>query len=156
MTEGKNHTEDCFAVLAESKDYDKPLILTGLTFARLIDDVVFPYEESNPFFIDGVPLTREKIKRLKIIKESDWFKSEFADLHWRVRRHSVGKVIADQYDVRVQALLREAGEDVTSQIIKAYDQKIKPSIKDYMPKREQLVKAAMTLFFESIKALTAC
>lgn len=155
MAEEKNQKEDRFAVLAESKDYDKPLILTGLSFARLIDDVVFPYEEKRPFFIDGVPLTREKISRLKIIKEFDWFEKEFGNLHWRIRGHSAGKDIADQYDVRMQALLREAGEDVTSQIIKAYDQKIKPSIKDYMPKREQLVKAAMTLFFESIKALNA-
>jgi len=154
MSEEKNPKEDLFAVLAESKDYDKPLILTGLTFARLIDDVVYPYEEENPFFIDGVPLIRSKINRLKIIKESDWFEGEFTDIHWRLRRGKDKKIIADQYDVRMQAFLREAGEDVTSQIIKAYSQKIKPSIKDYIPKRKQLIKAAMTLFIESIKALS--
>ena len=35
--------KELFAVFAEVEGQDKPLILTGLTFARLVDDVVFPF-----------------------------------------------------------------------------------------------------------------
>jgi hypothetical protein len=65
------------------------------------------------------------------------------------------KLYAEQYHVRLEALLRESGEDVTSQVIKAYDRTIKPSLKDYIPKREELTKAALTVFVESIKALAS-
>jgi hypothetical protein len=34
--------EGQFAVFAEADGQPKPLILTGLTFARLLDDVVVP------------------------------------------------------------------------------------------------------------------
>jgi hypothetical protein len=57
--------------------------------------------------------------------------------------------------VRLQALFRELGEDVTSQVIKAYAAKIKPSLRDYIPKREELIQAALTIFVESIKVLGA-
>ena len=140
-------------MFSEVADYQKPLITTGLTFPRLIDDVVLPYQENSPFFIDGVPLTRDNIKRLKIIRQAEEFNKFFADLHWRVRTGSEKKLFAEQYHIRFEALLREFGEDVTSQIIKAYDQKIKPSIKDYLPKREELTKAAMQFFLEAIKVL---
>lgn len=63
------------------------------------------------------------------------------------------KLYAEQYHVRLEALLRESGEDVTSQVIKAYDRMIKPRLKDYIPKREELTKAALTIFVESMKAL---
>jgi hypothetical protein len=42
---------------------------------------------------------------------------------------------------------------VTAQIIKAYDRAIKPSLKDYLPKRDELIKAAMTVFIEAVKKL---
>jgi hypothetical protein len=46
------------------------------------------------------------------------------------------------------------GEDVTSQVIKAFDFKIKPCLKDYLPKREELIAAAFQVFVESVKALS--
>src|SRR5436189_2539934 len=36
--------EDKFAVFAEADGQSKPLIMTHLTFARLMDDVVLPYQ----------------------------------------------------------------------------------------------------------------
>jgi hypothetical protein len=61
-------TEGRFAVFAEAEGQSKPLILINLTFARLLDDVVVPYQTGEPFFIDGAPLKREKLSKLKIIK----------------------------------------------------------------------------------------
>lgn len=153
MSEEVEKKEQTFSVYAEAEGHAKPLILIGLHFARLIDDIVLPYEEDEPFFIDGVPLTRNKIKRLKIIKEADYFEQYFYNLHVRLRKSDDKKIYGEQYDIRMLALLREAGEDVTSQIIKAYSKKIKPSIKNYLPKREELIQAAMRLFVESIKTL---
>jgi hypothetical protein len=145
-----------FAVLAEIKDYASPLYLIDLTFARLIDDVVLPYQTDQAFFIDGVPLKREKLVRLKILKQSETFGRTFRDLHWRMRETSSvegKKLLGDQYDTRLAAVFRECGEDVTSQVIKAYDTSIKPRLKDYIPKREELISTALTLFIESVKIL---
>jgi hypothetical protein len=64
------------------------------------------------------------------------------------------KVYGDQYQVRLEAVLREGGEDVTSQVLKAFDRTIKPSIKDYLPKREELIEMASKFFWEGIKTLS--
>ena len=63
------------------------------------------------------------------------------------------QLYADQYHIRLEALFRESGEDVTSQIIKAFDRTIRPTLKDYLPKREELIKAALAMFVAGIKAL---
>jgi len=152
---GKEQKE-LFAVFAEAVDYDKPLILINLTFARLIDDVVVPFEKREPFFIDGVSLKREKIRKLKILRQKDVFQTAFYDLHWgmRVREKELQKLYGEQYLVRFEAALREGCEDVTSQVIKAFDTKIKPNLRDYLPKREELIQAAATFFWEGIKKLS--
>jgi hypothetical protein len=136
-------------------DNSSPLVLTNLPFARLMDDVVVPYQADEPFFIDGAPLTRQRLKKLKIVRQKEFFEQSFADLHYTLREGNVQlrKLYGEQYHVRLEALLREAGDDVTSQVIKAYDRTIKPSLKDYLPKREELISAALKLFLESIKAL---
>jgi len=154
MTEVKEVKEPTFTVMAESENHNKPLLLFSLTFARLIDDIVYPYEEKKPFFIDGVPLTQNKIKRLNIIREHDKFRQNVRDLHWKINRNDNSKILVDQYDTRLLAVIREGGDDVTSQVIKAYSHEIKPSIKDYIPKREELIKAALTVLIESIKILS--
>ena len=43
-----------FAVIAEANNYDQFLVMTGLPFARVIEDIVIPYENKKPFFIDGM------------------------------------------------------------------------------------------------------
>ena len=79
MAEEKNQKEDRFAVLAESKDYGKPLLLTGLSFARLIDDVVFPVlfslneidEKGGDVFETISSLLEDEYRKApKIIKDS--------------------------------------------------------------------------------------
>jgi len=65
------------------------------------------------------------------------------------------ELYAKQYHVRIEALFRESGEDVTAQVIKAYNTVIKPKLKDYLPNREALLNAAVKVFSEGIKALNA-
>jgi len=65
--------------------------------------------------------------------------------------HATQKLYGEQYQVRIESLLPDNGEDVTSQIITAYDRTIKLSLKAYLPKREELIKAAFDVFVESIK-----
>jgi len=144
-----------FAVIAEVKDNDKPLYLHNLNFARLMDDIVVPYQNKDPFFIDGVPTKSENLKRIKIIQQKESFAELFDDLHNRLRlgMSSGRRVPAEDYQVKLYALFREAGEDVTSQVIKAYDTKIKPSIADYLPKREELISGALKVFIEAMKIL---
>lgn len=110
----------------------------------------------TPFFIDGVPVTREKLKKLKIIRQNNFFKENFDNLHRYLRFGDVKrqKFYGEQYHIRLEALLRESGEDVTSQIIKAYDTSIRPRLKEYLPKREELISTALRVFYESMKILS--
>lgn len=149
--------EEKFAVLSEVKEYDKPLYLIDLTFARLIDDVVFPYEVDELFFVDGYRISKDKLMKLKIIQQNDQFTSAFWDLHTGMSRFSekLQQIYASQYDIRSQAVMRQDGEDVTSQIIKAFDAEIRPKLKDYIPKRNVLIEAAAKFFWEGVKALGA-
>jgi len=156
LNEQGRRKKEFFAVFADVEEYDKPLIITFLTFARLIDDVLIPFEEKKPFFIDGAPVKREKIRRLKILRQKEHFGKLFGELHYKLRHGDTArqKLYGEQYYIRMEAIFRSGCEDVTSQVIKAFDTKIKPNLKDYLPKREELIQAAATFFWEGIKKLS--
>ncbi|MEX2150388.1 MAG: hypothetical protein WD793_09225 [Steroidobacteraceae bacterium] len=150
-----DQTNELFAVYAEAEGHERPLLQLDLTFARLMDDIVVPYQSDVAFFIDGAPVTASKLKRIKILRLTP----DFCDARERFDRTltraevQLRKVYGDQYTQRFEHVIRENSEDVTAQVIKAYDQAIKPKLKDYMPKRKELIAAAMQLFIEGIKAL---
>ena len=150
-------SNDRFAVMAESTDYDRPLVLIDIPFARVIDEIVVPYDSGDSFFIDGVSLSRTDIKRIKIVnyKPGPHFRSEINKLSNGLTGSDPrkNKTYGDQYYVRLEHILRTQTIDVTSQVLKAYNQAVKPSLKEYLPKREDLIKAAMTVFCEAMKSL---
>jgi hypothetical protein len=148
--------EDLFGLVAEIEGRQKQLVLLNLSFGRLIDEIVFPYEEDLPFFIDGVPITKNKIRRIKIIKLGQRFREGIWEIERGLTRgeHQNKKIYGDQYETRFEHVLRTDAEDVTAQVIKAYFQVVKPSIKEYLPKRQELISAATTVFIEAMKALT--
>lgn len=157
MTDTPNPTPKfTFSIYAELRDDHKPLFLLNLPFGRLIDEVVVPLQRGDAFFVDGALLTKENIKRLKIVRQKPFFDRAINDLHWKMRSsgdHATKKLYAEQYAIRLEAILRECGDDVTAQIINAYDMKIKPRLKDYLPNREELIKAALELFTHAMKSL---
>ncbi len=148
--------EDLFGIVAELEGHQKQLVLLDLTFGRLIDEIVVPYEEDQPFFIDGVPVTKSKIRRIKIIKLGEMFRNGIWELErgMTLGEHQKQKIYGEQYETRFEHILRTVADDVTAQVIKAYVQVVKPSIKDYLPKRQELISAATTVFVEAMKALT--
>ena len=150
-----DNVDDRFIVWAESTGCAKPLIMTDLPPARLFDDIVVPYQTNDTFFVDGAPVKREDLKRIKILRAKP-------NLNFERNRFKKGlttsaaptrKIYGDQFHVRYEAILRECSEDVTAQIIKAFDRAIKPSIKDYLPRRGELIQAAMKVFVEAVKGL---
>ena len=148
---------DRFAVLAETNTHGKPLFLVDLSFPRLMDDVVVPYQSGQPFFIDGAPVKPNDLKRIKILRTKPGLDHALTYFH-RMLSHGeiqARKLYGDQYHIRVEAILREHGEDVTSQVIKAFDNAIKPRLKDYLPNRQELIGAAIKVFVEGMKALGA-
>ncbi len=155
-TSMSEQTEERFYIWAEAEGHARPLMLTDLTFARLIDDVVVPYQTDATFFVDGAPLKAKDLKRIKILRAKPSLNHAITLLQMGLTRSGIEtrKVYGDQYVVRYEAALRDHTEDVTSQILKAYDRAIKPSIKDYLPKREELIQAAGKIFVEAIKVLS--
>lgn len=153
--EQQNAKEDLFGVIAELAGRQKQLVLLNLTFGRLIDDIVVPYEAGQSFFVDGVPLTRDKVQRIKIVKLGDKFRSGLWEIERGLNRVTPQnqKVCGDLYETRFDHVLRTDADDVTAQVIKAFNQAVKPSIKDYIPKRQELISAATTIFVEGLKAL---
>ncbi|HUA67320.1 MAG TPA: hypothetical protein VMA13_02125 [Candidatus Saccharimonadales bacterium] len=150
-----NPEEQKFAIFAEAEGYNQPLIMHDLSFGRLMDEVVVPYQSDTPFFIDGAPLKKQNLRRLKILRLHKYFASDFHDLNWALKNggEKIGRIYGDQYNVRLEAILRERGEDVTSQVVAAFDKEIKPSLKDYLPKREELIKGALTFFLNNLTSL---
>jgi hypothetical protein len=144
-----------YAVFAEAEGHDKPLLQLDLTFARLMDDIVVPYQNDELFFLDGAPLSAQKLRRIKILRLSEQYAAEHFDFQMSFKGASpeVRRIYGEQYGVRFENILRANSEDVTSQIIKAYNRAIKPNIKDYLPKRDDLISAAAKIFVEGVKAL---
>jgi len=157
MSEQIEEKKELFAVYAVRKSDTTPLIQTHLSFGQLMDDIVMPFESGEMFFIDGAAVKATDLDRIKIIHQQEFFNRTFHDLHWMMRHSGDLKkqeLYANQYHVRLEALLRESGEDVTSQVIKAYRTAIKPKLKDYLPNKEVLLNAAVKVFAESIKSLS--
>ena len=144
-----------FGVIAEVDGYDKQLVLLNLPFGRLIDEIIYPYDNNEPFFIDGVPLTKDKIKRIKIIELGSKFEQGMWHLDLGLTRGDIKKqkTYGDQYHTRFEHILRTEAIDVTAQVIKAYNQAIKPRIKNYLPNRSELIAAATKIFIEGMKLL---
>lgn len=144
-----------YAVYAEAQGHDQPLFLLDINFPRLIDDIIVPYQTNETFFIDGAPINAEKLKRIKILKlgpHSSHAKHRF-DVGLTRGDAQTKKAFGEQYNTRFEHILRHNSEDVTSQVLKAFNQVIKPSIKDYLPKREELISSATKIFMEGVKAL---
>lgn len=147
--------EDPFGVVAEVEGRQRQLVLLDLTFGRLIDEIVVPYDAGAPFFLDGVPVTKDKIRRIKIIKLGGKFRAGLWDLSTGLTRgdHQTQKTYGDQYETRFEHIIRTGAEDVTAQVIKAYVQVVKPRLKDYLPNRQELISATTAVFVEAMKAL---
>lgn len=147
--------EKTYGVIAEISGNVKQLVLLYLPFGRLLDEIVVPYDSGETFFVDGVPVSNDKIQRIKIVECGDKFRHGIWELERGMTRGDARnkKTYGDQYHTRFEHILRTDTVDVTAQVIKAYNQTIKPSIKDYMPKREELIGAATKVFIEGMKLL---
>lgn len=147
--------EPKFAVIAELKDDDNPRYLHDLSFARLMDDVVIPYQSATNFFVDGVPVNAKTLRRIKIIQQAPSFEVKYEDLHscLLLSISSGRRIPVEEYETRLQALFRRAGDDVTSQVIKAYQEKIGDKLKEYVPNRAELIDGAFQFLSQSLKVL---
>ena len=150
-------SEPKFGVLAEKKGLEgRALYLQSLSFGRLMDDVVVPYEKGDAFFVDGIAVEKSNLVRIKIVRQSQHFEGQFADLHHFASRPSSAAFVPEaEYAKRLDVLFRGQGEDVTGQVINAFKVGIFPRLKEYLPKREELISAALTVFLEATKKLAA-
>jgi hypothetical protein len=81
--------------------------------------------------------------------------SAFKVLNTQLQRGDVQvqKTVGQHYHLRVEALLRQYGDDSTAQVVKAYVAKVKPHLKNYLPKREEVISLAYKFFFKGVKSL---
>lgn len=145
-----------FAVFAIRRSDPTPLIQTKMSFKQLMDGIVVPYESGGLFFLDGAPVKATDLERIKVLKTSNFFEEMFSDFHWEMRNHSdvrARELCGKQYHIKVEALLRESGEDVTSQVVNAYQTAIKPRLGDYSPNKEALLNAAVKIYSETARLL---
>ncbi len=144
-----------FALYAVRKEIPGPLIQINLPWERLMEDIVFPFDGGEMFFIDGAAVKSTDLDRLKILLQGPGFSGEFAQLHRQLRMSATKskEIYAKQYPTFFEAILRNSCEDVTSQVIRAYKTSIKPSLKDYLPKKELLLESAVKVFIEGMKLL---
>ena len=144
-----------FTLFAARKGMQESLIQIDLPWQRLMEDVVFPFDGGEMFFIDGAAVRPTDLDRLKILLQGPGFSAAFAELNrgLRVGEARSKEMYAKQYYAFLEAILRNRCEDVTSQVIRAYKTAIKPSLKDYMPKKEFLLDSAVKIFVEGMKLL---
>ncbi len=156
MSNEEASEDNLYAVWAEAAGHDAPLLQVGMSFARLMDDIVVPYQGDTTFFIDGAPVTPSKLKRIKLLRLRPSFARARGDFTAALTQHgnpAVRKTYGEQYGVRMEHMLRENAEDVTAQVIKAFNQASKPRLTNYIPKREELIQLAKEGFIEAVKRL---
>ena len=131
------------------------MIILNLPFGRLMDEIVVPYDNDEMFFIDGVSVSKETLTRIKIVILGNRYQSAMHRLETGLTRSGSAdkKTYGEQYNTRFEHILRTETNDVTAQVIKAYSTAIKPSMKEYLPKREELIASANGLLIEGLKLL---
>jgi hypothetical protein len=149
-------SESRFGVIAEIDGRPRSVVQLKVPFGRLIDEIIVPYDNDQPFFIDGVTVTRKNIKRIKVVELGEAFHAAMREFENMLNRGKAEnqKIWGDQYETRFEHILRIYTQDVTAQVLKAYSQAVKPQLKDYIPKREELISAATTIFVEAMKVLS--
>lgn len=145
-----------FAVVAEKEGYSKSLYLHGLTFERVMDEIVTPYETNKAFYIDGVPVKRDNLLRLKVVQQSPRFERALSDLHHflRLGRASSKGVSAADYPTRLDAIFRAEGTDVTSYLLRAFDVALRKKLKGAVTENSEALAAAARVFGELLRAVS--
>lgn len=149
--------EQKYGVLAEKIGHHKSLLMINLSFGRLVDEILIPYDNEKSFFIDGTPVEASKLEKIKIFEIGENFNYHLnKDLTMGLQRGDAAKmkILGDQYETRLQHIILTKTIDVTSQVISAFNKEVKPKLTDYLPKREEIISAAFKIFIESMKQLT--
>jgi hypothetical protein len=147
--------ESRFIVFAIRKAEPTALLQLNLSFQRLVEDILTPYDEGEPFFIDGAPVKASDLDRIKVLLEGPLFDRHFKDLSWTIHAGDLKarELHTRNYNAFLENLIRTYTEDVTSQVFSAYKTVIKPRLRDYLPKREELLNLGITFLAEaSVKA----
>jgi hypothetical protein len=149
--------ESRFTITAVRKDNPAFLLQLNLSWARLMEDVVIPFDSGEMFFVDGAAIKATDLDRLKILVNGEGFDNAFELLHWQMRTGSTTtkEMYAKQYPVFIEAMLREYCNDVTSQVVSAYKTAIKPRLKDHMPDKNAIFDAGVKILVEGMKAFTS-
>ena len=148
--------KETFCVYAKVRSFDKPLLMLGLSFGRVVDDVLIPLEKNELVSLDGVSSKKEDILQLKILKETVIFKQAYSGFYHELHKaHDIKRreLVAKNYDLMLEDLMRRNCQDITSQVVKAFDNSIKPKLSDYLPKKEELIKGAFEALLVSLKGL---
>jgi hypothetical protein len=99
-----------------------------LTFDQLMERLVVPYEEKQPFRVDGVHFqSRSDVTRVKIVCQTPEFDNSLALLNKGIaypKGHSRHVPMAD-YAERLGAIFRSHSQDITSDILNVYAEKKK-------------------------------
>jgi hypothetical protein len=142
-----------FVVVAVRTHEPTQLVMVRLSWERLMEDIVIPYDTGEMFFIDGAPVKATDLDRLKILLEGPSFEPQFRQLHTHLRVSDAKEMYAKQYNTFFNALLQANCTDVTSQVIKAFRTEVKPRLKNYLREKKDILEVGYRLFGESLKAL---
>jgi hypothetical protein len=129
----------------------------NLSWGRLMEDIVIPFDAGEMFFVDGAATKATEIDRLKILLNGQGFDAAFADINWHMRTGDTKakEMYAKQYPVFIEAIMREHCHDVTSQVVSAYKTAIKPKLKDHLPDKKTLFEDGVKIFVEGMKAFAS-
>ncbi|MDA2923653.1 hypothetical protein MYX65_03180 [Acidobacteria bacterium AH-259-L09] len=132
-----------FAVIAKTERYH----LDRLKFAELIDTLVAIYEDET--YLPGKKFTLDTQEELGKLKRD----------HRRSKLSIVQYEDEEKFNVQFFRLLAddeptvitECADDVTKQVLDAFQQKVYPEVKHYAQECEKLIKEAWKVFIEAGK-----
>ena len=82
----EEQSEPRFGVVAEIEGRSRQVVLLNLPFGRLIDEIIVPYDNGDPFFIDGVSVTRKSIGRIKVVELGESFRVAMREFENKLNR----------------------------------------------------------------------
>jgi hypothetical protein len=149
-TSGEDSTARRYAVLLEKMGAEHMTVCAhDLSFDRLMEDLVIPYEERKPFRVDGTHFqNRDEVARVKIVAQTQQFDDALSLLNRGIaypNGHSRHVPLSD-YPGRLAAIFRSQARDITSDILNVYAEKKKLKL----PSKET-IKAVADVVVQGLK-----
>lgn len=116
------------AVIVNAKDVSEPIFVSGISLNQLLVNIVEPYNNGEPFHVDGYKLNNKVVSRIKIMLISEQGMAVISKVHAAIQSRIETPTASARRRKAIQeraaitdSVIAMHAEDITSSVMTAFD-----------------------------------